>query len=74
MTKNLNYMIDFLGQIKILQLKLLKLLKIPGFQVKWQPCVIQSVGSQRNRGRPTLYFKDVNKYNLKCFYVSSANE
>ena len=31
MTKNLNYMIDFLCQIKILQLKMLKLLKIPGF-------------------------------------------
>ena len=29
MTKNLNYMIDFLCQIKILQLKMLKLLKIP---------------------------------------------
>ena len=31
MTKNLNYMIDFLCQIKILQLKMLKLLKILGF-------------------------------------------
>ena len=31
MTKNLNYMLDFLCQIKILQLKMLKLLKIPGF-------------------------------------------
>ena len=31
MTKNLNYMIDFLCQIEILQLKMLKLLKIQGF-------------------------------------------
>ena len=30
MAKNFNYMIDFLCQIKILQLKMLKLLKIPG--------------------------------------------
>ena len=34
MTKNLNYMIDFLCQIKILQLKMLKLLKIPDFLIK----------------------------------------
>ena len=33
-TKNLNHMIDFLCQIKILQLKMLKLLKIPGFSIK----------------------------------------
>ena len=31
MTKNLNYMIDSLGQIEILLLKMLKFLKIPGF-------------------------------------------
>ena len=34
MTKNLNYMIDFLCQIKISQLKMLKLLKVPGFFFK----------------------------------------
>ena len=35
MTKNLNYMIYFLCQIKILQLKMLKLLKNPGFLIKF---------------------------------------
>ena len=34
MIKNPTYMIDFLCQIKILQLKMLKLLKIPGFLIK----------------------------------------
>ena len=33
MTKNLNYMINFLCKIKILLLKILKLLKIPVFPV-----------------------------------------
>ena len=34
MTKNLNYLIDVLCQIKISQLKMLKLLEIPGFLIK----------------------------------------